>query len=520
MQLRRFTADSTPAALGAVRLALGEDAIILANRRVGDQVEIIATEQMDDGFDLADVSIENVSQAAVSGNRSSNERSVKTAVANESSSIDSLSNNISDDQVSLSNFDARSVSVGDGSVKTDTKTAPREHDQSSAKLYSVAFSSASANNSSSARSESASSRASTQFEAPATLDNIIVGFKQALEEQSAQLKAELAGVIATEREQTKIALETQGTHIDDHFKALEIKLWGNTAPNRTAHLEGLFALGIGAELAIQLVERAKSDASVEDSLRQSFALLKSTLPVAVDKTFTVPGVTVMSGPPGSGKTTALVKMAAQHVKSSGRDSIVIICADTRRIGAFEELQAYGRLLGVPTVHAHDKSELGSLLDAFTHKQLVLIDHTLPLVDGAVELPPVLQKPDNADSVRHLFTLSAGTQSAAVDALLAQHCQGRDIQCVLTQLDTGARLGELFNPIVRHHVPIAYWSDSASVQVPLQKADASILVATAAAMSRRIPQSADDQWLSRLIQPSDRIIEGPLVSGSNKEVSVL
>ena len=60
MQLRRFTADNTPAALSAVRLALGDDAIILANRKVGDQVEIIATGQMDDMDAMAESSVDGM----------------------------------------------------------------------------------------------------------------------------------------------------------------------------------------------------------------------------------------------------------------------------------------------------------------------------------------------------------------------------------------------------------------------------------------------------------------------------
>ena len=221
----------------------------------------------------------------------------------------------------------------------------------------------------------------------------------------------------------------------------------------------------------------------------------------------------MSGPPGAGKTTALIKLATQHVKQHGNQSIVIICADTRRIGAFEELQAYGRLLGVPTVHAHDATELESLIDAFTHKQLVLIDHTLPQGEGVIDLPECLMNPEEEDRVRHLFVIPASLQSATADALISRYCVGRSIQCVLTHLDSSARLGELFNALIRHHLPVAYWSDSPSVQLPLQRADASVLVATAVAMSRRIDVSPDDEWLQRLIQPANQLMaDSPLTTG--------
>ena len=114
-------------------------------------------------------------------------------------------------------------------------------------------------------------------------------------------------------------------------------------------------------------------------------------------------------------------------------------------------------------------------------------------------------------MRHLLALPATTQSSTADDLLAKHCKNRNIRCVLTHLDSNARLGELFNAIIRHHLPIAYWSDSASVQRPLQHADASVLVATAVAMSRRIERSPDDVWLQRLIQPSSSSFTGTSLS---------
>jgi len=172
---------------------------------------------------------------------------------------------------------------------------------------------------------------------------------------------------------------------------------------------------------------------------------------------------------------------------------------------------------VPTVHAHDSSELDSLLSAFTHKDLVLIDHTLPLDENAIDIPHRLLLPALADSVRQLMVLSATTQSATLDSIIAKHYIGRNMHCVLTHLDSNARLGEMFNAIIRHHLPIAYWSDSASVQQPLQKADASILIATAVAMSKRLRKTNDEQWLLRLIQPSDNMMSKPVFQEKYNEV---
>lgn len=505
MQLRRFTADSTPAALSAVRLALGDEAIILANRRLGDHVEIIATGQMEDEETMAAMAQMSVGELedTIAGKSVS---SIQSESVSKPGSSSTEANSAGNEQRAQSD---RQPMVVDRTNDMISEPVLQEDKISISELSQVI---------------ETESTGTSPLAPLGTMPGPVHGSVNQEPVAARQAEAEVAFREPVKDEQSsnqgsavmeelKVELAHQTDLINNHFKSLEINLWGSSAPDRGVHLQQLFALGIGAELAIRLVERTQPGTPLDVALRQSFALLKSTLPIGTDKTMSVPGVTVMSGAPGSGKTTALIKLATEHVRKSGTQSIVIICADIRRIGAFEELQAYARLLGVPTVHAHDTEELESLLEAFNHKQMVLVDHTLSTSDDAIKLPECLLSPVEPDSVRQLFTLPANTQASAAEALISKHCAGRPIQCVLTHLDTNGRLGELFNAIIRHHLPIAYWSDSASVQSPLQKADASVLVASAVAMSRRITPSPDDQWLQRLIQPSHSVFsEPPLVAG--------
>lgn len=516
MQLRRFTADSTPAALGAVRLALGEHAIILANRRLGDQVEIIATGQMDEASTIAEVSFDNfpaesASPAAEPSDRldrlseQTPQNSMSRQAESGRNSVDSIQSDDTTNIVALAEAIASTSSNATPVKLTGSSSNSRvqsEKTQSSL-IKKTAGIPNSEDKKAPQRSDSGSVAMSDREVGDRELDLSTIN--------KDKLTRSISGSSTEDGDlQLKDILSSQSEMINNHFRSLAVNLWGNHSPNHSEHLQQLLSLGIGAELAIRLVERADPSLPVKQVMRDSLALLKSTLPIGVDKTFSLPGITIVSGPPGAGKTTVVVKMAAQHVKACGRDSIVLICANTRRIGAFEELQAYGRILGVPTVHAHDAAELESLTAAFVHKQLVLIDHTLPGDDDAVGLPANLLKPEAADTVRQLFVLSADMQSATADSLISHHCSGRAMQCVLTNLDTTARLGELFSAIIRHHLPIAYWSDAASVQKPLQRAEASVLIAAAVAMSRRITLSIDDQWLHRLIQPTHNLItESPM-----------
>lgn len=234
--------------------------------------------------------------------------------------------------------------------------------------------------------------------------------------------------------------------------------------------------------------------------RRALSQLKARLPIGTDNTLCEAGITVLTGPAGGGKSTVLMKLAAEYVRCHDRQSLVMVCADNRRIGAFESLQACARLLGVPAVHARSNAELADRIDALSHKALVLVDHTLASEPESLAITALPALDRGTRELRRLLVLPATLQAATAEAIISHRANVAD-HCVLTQLDKCARLGELFSALIRHQLPVAWWSDNAHIQHPMQKADASILVATAVAMGRRVPATHDDDLLMGLIQPS-------------------
>lgn len=56
MEIKRFLADDVREGMLSVRSLLGPEAVILSNRRVGQKIEILATNQFDaDALEVSDV---------------------------------------------------------------------------------------------------------------------------------------------------------------------------------------------------------------------------------------------------------------------------------------------------------------------------------------------------------------------------------------------------------------------------------------------------------------------------------
>jgi flagellar biosynthesis protein FlhF len=100
---------------------------------------------------------------------------------------------------------------------------------------------------------------------------------------------------------------------------------------------------LDTDLAYDLVGRLASSVSGA-GLRQELAKL-----VNVDTELGVPGaparVIALVGPPGAGKTSALVKLAVQYGLAAGQP-VQVLTTDTFRIAAAEELRSYAAILGI------------------------------------------------------------------------------------------------------------------------------------------------------------------------------
>ena len=533
MQLRRFTGDSMPTALGAVRQALGDEAIILSNRSVDGRIEIVATAMLDERALAAAKAFEPAPPASAADTSAGAPASPTTtdlaAPRPAAPSVTawmpaSASASVFPDVAmpTSGQVDSANDAIGaNAAIRADGASGALDDGGATGVTDATGTDGTDGMDGMDGMDGTGGSEASDVV-APVTLERRVQA-PVARDAGATASPSDANAVTGTADDAFETLFlraerqhETRAARLEERLRRLEVNLWGELEPLRAMHLRQLLRLGIGAELGVRLAESVVAGSTPEAAMRRSLALLKASLPIASDTTGVEPGVTVLSGPEGGGKSTALVKLATRQVQREGNQSVVMIAADNRRIGAFESLQVYGRLLGVPVVQAHDGAELASLIEAFSHKSLVLVDHVPAERRETMPLPApesLGQRDGAARRLRHLMVLPATLESRAFEALVERHVELGVTGGILTRLDRASRLGVCLAPLVRHQLGIAYWSDNARVQTPLEKASASVLVATVMSTGAQLAPSVDEELLLDLLQPTRRDVGETLAPGA-------
>lgn len=163
------------------------------------------------------------------------------------------------------------------------------------------------------------------------------------------------------------------------------------------------------------------------------------------------GVFALIGSTGVGKTTTTAKLAAAFATRYGAANLGLITLDAYRVGAHEQLRAYGRILGVPVHTAHDRASLEDLLELLSAKKMVLIDTAgMAQRDARThELLDMLAHP----SVRKILVVNAAQQGETIEDVVtawrASECHG----VVLSKIDEAVKLAPALDTLIRHRLKV-------------------------------------------------------------------
>ncbi|HPF25475.1 MAG TPA: flagellar biosynthesis protein FlhF [Steroidobacteraceae bacterium] len=247
------------------------------------------------------------------------------------------------------------------------------------------------------------------------------------------------------------------------------------APVQLAVLRELTEIGITVDLAAGLVDQLPAELDFGSAVRCVLDLLARQIPVLQAPWLDRGGRIMLVGPSGAGKTTVLAKLAAHWILRNGQSRIALVSADATRIGAHDQLQSLGRLLGVRTQCVDRASELGAVLEMLSDFDLVLVDTAGISLRDDRSVNSLGEMRAAQSQLQTVIVAACNAQTAVIENLIARSAALQPVACIITKLDEAARLGGALAAVVRTKIPVAYVCEGPRVPEDLVVARARELV---------------------------------------------
>jgi flagellar biosynthesis protein FlhF len=246
------------------------------------------------------------------------------------------------------------------------------------------------------------------------------------------------------------------------------------SPSQTQLLRLMIGNGFSPTLARKLVHRLPQDRDEIQAGHWLLEVLANNLRCA-DKDSLVEqgGVFALVGPTGVGKTTTTAKLAANFAMKHGAASVGLITVDTYRMGASDQLRAFGRILNIPVHTARDSASLVDLLNLFDKKKLVLID-TVGVGQRDRRLAELFSALP-ADRVTRLLVLNASAQPETLEEVVQAYGAGAGSRCVISKLDEAVKCGGVIDVAIRHQLVVEGFANGQRVPEDWHAARSHLLV---------------------------------------------
>lgn len=177
-------------------------------------------------------------------------------------------------------------------------------------------------------------------------------------------------------------------------------------------------------------------------------------------------VQVVVGPAGSGKSSLVAKIAASY---QGKQKLVLVSADTRKLAAKEQLRVLARVLNIPFESIEKPEELPDVLKKHKSWDLCIVDTGSLCPRSKDDLRDLMTFKDLDLPLQFHLALSITEKEEQMDRMVRGFSPLGLQSLIFNRLDECWSYGEIFNICVRWSMPLSYFGVGGNVPEDLERA---------------------------------------------------
>jgi flagellar biosynthesis protein FlhF len=167
----------------------------------------------------------------------------------------------------------------------------------------------------------------------------------------------------------------------------------------------------------------------------------------------------------------------------GPSKLALITTDGYRIGGYEQLRIYGKILGVMVHSVKDEADLRIALDELKGKHTVLIDTVGVSQRDQMVTEQIAMLSAAGSQVKRLLCLNATATGETLNEVVRSY-QGAGLDgCILTKLDEAATIGSALDVVIRQKLNLYYIANGQRVPEDLHVAHPQYLIDRAFKLKR-------------------------------------
>jgi len=283
--------------------------------------------------------------------------------------------------------------------------------------------------------------------------------------------------------------------MSDQLKGIGWNRYSEKEPTKAMLTRRFVGMGISSQILSQLLPLVKPQQDFECSWQNLLALLAKSVAVNSQDILSKGGIYAFMGPTGSGKSTAIAKIAARFVIRHGAQSVALISTDNYRLSAQQQLSGFAKLLGVSVANVSKNRPINELLEHYKSKKLILID-TAGLSKNDQAIAKQLDAIKENSNIKRFLMMPATNQAAVLRHSVSFFRRYSPYSVIITKLDEAASLGEVLSIILENNLPVAFTTDGQRIPEDIRVAKKHHLVSKAVWLTNKYGQNPEDWQLAQ------------------------